>query len=108
MAECRNAQCHCGAVAFTVALTDGLNTARRCSCSFCRMRGAVVVSAPLSVAPPVRWNIPACPEENCATKEPEIVMGLVDLRTWPLPSLPGCAQNPPLPFLAFGAPYGME
>ena len=30
MAERRNAKCHCGAVAFTVELTDGLNTARRC------------------------------------------------------------------------------
>lgn len=39
MAEVRHAQCHCGAVAFTVELTDGFNTARRCSCSFCRMRG---------------------------------------------------------------------
>ena len=43
-----SAQCHCGAVAFTVELTDGFNTARRCNCSFCRMRGAVAVSAPLS------------------------------------------------------------
>ncbi|OAT32951.1 glutathione-dependent formaldehyde-activating enzyme [Buttiauxella brennerae ATCC 51605] len=42
------AQCHCGAVAFTVELTDGFNTIRRCNCSFCRMRGAVAVSAPLS------------------------------------------------------------
>ncbi|TNV19444.1 GFA family protein [Buttiauxella sp. B2] len=42
------AQCHCGAVAFTVELSDGLNTARRCNCSFCRMRGAIAVSAPLS------------------------------------------------------------
>ncbi|MDO1742084.1 GFA family protein [Escherichia coli] len=48
MAVIRHAQCHCGAVKFTVELTDGLNTARRCSCSFCRMRGAVVVSAPLT------------------------------------------------------------
>lgn len=48
MADIRHAQCHCGAVTFTVELSDGLNTARRCSCSFCRMRGAVVVSAPLS------------------------------------------------------------
>lgn len=48
MADIRLAQCHCGAVKFTVELTDGLNTARRCSCSFCRMRGAVVVSAPLT------------------------------------------------------------
>ncbi|KFC82091.1 GFA family protein [Buttiauxella agrestis] len=43
-----SAQCHCGAVAFTVELTDGFNTARRCNCSFCRMRGAVAVSAQLS------------------------------------------------------------
>ncbi len=39
------ASCHCGAVQFEVRLVDGLNTARRCSCSFCRMRGAVAVSA---------------------------------------------------------------
>ena len=43
-----NAACHCGAVRFTVLLSDGLNTARRCNCSFCRMRGAVAVSAELS------------------------------------------------------------
>ena len=39
--------CHCRAVQFRVRLSDGLNTARRCDCSFCRMRGAVAVSAPL-------------------------------------------------------------
>lgn len=39
--------CHCGAVELEVTLTDGLNTARRCDCSFCRRRGAVVASAPL-------------------------------------------------------------
>lgn len=43
-----NGQCHCGAVKFTVELTDGLNTARRCNCSYCRMRGAITVSAPLT------------------------------------------------------------
>ncbi len=43
-----NGQCHCGTVKFTVELTDGLNTARRCNCSYCRMRGAVTVSAPLN------------------------------------------------------------
>ncbi|MBF3332811.1 GFA family protein, partial [Leptospira borgpetersenii serovar Ballum] len=36
-----NGQCHCGTVKFTVELTDGLNTARRCNCSYCRMRGAI-------------------------------------------------------------------
>lgn len=39
--------CHCRAVQFRVKLTDGLHTARRCTCSFCRMRGAVAVSADL-------------------------------------------------------------
>jgi hypothetical protein len=39
--------CHCGAVQFSVKLTDGLHTARRCNCSYCRMRGAVAVSADL-------------------------------------------------------------
>lgn len=39
--------CHCGAVRFRVQLSDGFSTARRCSCSYCRMRGAVALSAPL-------------------------------------------------------------
>lgn len=37
--------CHCGTVRFAVRLTNGLRTARRCTCSFCRMRGAIAVSA---------------------------------------------------------------
>lgn len=41
-------QCHCGAVRFEVALPDGFGSARRCNCSYCRMRGAVAVSAPIS------------------------------------------------------------
>jgi hypothetical protein len=39
------AACHCGTVRFRVKLTDGFKTARRCTCSYCRMRGAVAVSA---------------------------------------------------------------
>jgi hypothetical protein len=39
--------CHCGTVRFHVKLTDGLHTARRCTCSYCRMRGGVAVSADL-------------------------------------------------------------
>lgn len=42
-----NGSCHCGAVAFRVTLADGLSSPRRCNCSYCRMRGAVVVSAAL-------------------------------------------------------------
>ena len=39
------AACHCGAVQFRLRLSDGVTSARRCDCSLCRMRGAVVVSA---------------------------------------------------------------
>ncbi len=37
--------CHCGAVQFDVVLLNGFNNIRRCSCSLCETRGAVVVSA---------------------------------------------------------------
>lgn len=40
--------CHCGGVRLHVRLSDGLHTARRCNCSYCRMRGAVAVSANLA------------------------------------------------------------
>jgi hypothetical protein len=37
--------CHCGTVRFRVKLVDGFKTARRCTCSYCRMRGAIAISA---------------------------------------------------------------
>ena len=37
--------CHCGAVQFDVTLTEGFASARRCTCSICRMRGAVAVTS---------------------------------------------------------------
>ena len=37
--------CHCGAVKFTAELLFGLSSARRCTCSICRMRGAVAVTS---------------------------------------------------------------
>ena len=39
--------CHCGAVRFTVSLAQGLASARRCTCTLCRMRGAVAVTGAL-------------------------------------------------------------
>lgn len=36
--------CHCGAVELDVKLADGLNSARRCDCSFCRRRGVAAVT----------------------------------------------------------------
>jgi hypothetical protein len=43
-----NAACHCGAVKFRVRLADEFNTIRRCTCSYCRMRGAIVAASALS------------------------------------------------------------
>ena len=40
--------CHCGAVEFTVDLPNGLLEPRRCNCSICRRRGAIVASVPLA------------------------------------------------------------
>jgi len=40
-----NGACHCGAVQFIVTLTEGFASARRCTCSICRMRGAVAVTS---------------------------------------------------------------
>ena len=40
--------CHCGAVELEVQLPDGIVEQRRCNCSICRRKGAVVGSVPLS------------------------------------------------------------
>lgn len=41
------ASCHCGAVQFELDLPNGLEDLRRCNCSMCRRRGAIVLSIPL-------------------------------------------------------------
>ncbi|MBI0534490.1 GFA family protein [Roseomonas sp. KE2513] len=41
----RTGGCHCGAVRLEVTLSDGFDSIRRCTCSYCRMRGAVVAMA---------------------------------------------------------------
>ena len=40
-----NGACHCGTVRLRVRLSDALRSARRCNCSYCRMRGAIAVTA---------------------------------------------------------------
>lgn len=42
----RDGACHCGAVKFTVELTEPLRGSR-CDCSICSIKGAVTVGAPL-------------------------------------------------------------
>lgn len=41
------ASCHCGAVQLELTLPDGIVDPRRCNCSICRRKGAVVASVPL-------------------------------------------------------------
>lgn len=40
--------CHCGSIQFELTLPNGLEQLRRCDCSMCRRRGAIVASVPLS------------------------------------------------------------
>lgn len=40
--------CHCGAVRFEVESAASLQDLRRCNCSLCRKKGAVMATAPLS------------------------------------------------------------
>lgn len=42
------ASCHCGAVELELSLPDGIVNPRRCDCSICRRKGAIVASVPLS------------------------------------------------------------
>ena len=42
------ATCHCGSVRLELTLPNGLEQVRRCNCSMCRRRGAIVASVPLS------------------------------------------------------------
>jgi len=42
------ATCHCGAVELEVHLPNGLVDVRRCNCSLCRRKGALMASVPLA------------------------------------------------------------
>jgi len=42
------ATCHCGSVVLELDLPDGIVDPRRCDCSICRRKGAVVGSVPFS------------------------------------------------------------
>lgn len=45
--ETRIGTCHCGAVRFEVDLAEGLSNLRRCNCSLCRRKGAIMASVPV-------------------------------------------------------------
>lgn len=42
------ASCHCGAVVLELNLPNGIENPRRCDCSICRRKGAIVASVKLS------------------------------------------------------------
>lgn len=42
------ATCHCGSVVLEIDLPNGVENPRRCNCSMCRRRGAIVASVPIS------------------------------------------------------------
>ena len=48
LTELKKGMCHCKAVEFQVMLSDGLKDLRRCNCSLCSRRGAIMASAPLA------------------------------------------------------------
>jgi hypothetical protein len=42
------ASCHCGKVVLELDLPDGIVDARRCNCSMCRRKGAIMGAVPLT------------------------------------------------------------
>jgi hypothetical protein len=42
------ASCHCGSVVLELDLPNGIVDPRRCDCSICRRKGAIVASVPLA------------------------------------------------------------
>ena len=47
MSESRVLKCHCGTVEISVEFDNGLENIRRCGCSLCRRKGAVMAAVPL-------------------------------------------------------------
>ena len=50
------ARCHCCSVELELALPDGIVNPRRCDCSICRRKGAIVASVPLAGIRIVKGN----------------------------------------------------
>jgi len=45
--EIKQGACHCGTVEFQVELPTGLEQLRRCNCSLCRRKGAIMAGVPI-------------------------------------------------------------
>ena len=73
--------CHCGAVQFTATLKGGFAAARRCTCSICRMRGAIAdhpasVVRPLLLpdSPVVIWWPGKAPQDQAADELAQLTL----------------------------------
>ena len=72
----RKATCHCGAVELALDMPDGLQNIRRCNCSLCRRKGALMASVPLNALLVIRgednlslyqWNTGVAKHYFCKT-----------------------------------------
>ncbi|MGL5665939.1 MAG: GFA family protein, partial [Shewanella sp.] len=62
------ASCHCGAVVLELSLPNGIEKPRRCDCSICRRKGAIVGSVPLAGLKIIKGeNVLKCYEFNTKT-----------------------------------------
>jgi len=60
--------CHCGAVVLELSLPNGIEKPRRCDCSICRRKGAIVGSVPLAGLKIIKGeNVLKCYEFNTKT-----------------------------------------
>ncbi len=76
MAELRRSSCHCGAVELEIRFDRGLENLRRCDCSLCRRKGAIMASVPLDAVRVIkgeselacyRWNTMVAEHYFCRT-----------------------------------------
>lgn len=76
MTEVKRGTCHCKSVEFEVELKNGLEEIRRCNCSLCRRKGAVMASVPVEKLKIIRgednlslyqWNSKTAKHYFCKT-----------------------------------------
>lgn len=76
MTETKTGTCHCGAVEFQIVLENGLQNLRRCNCSLCRRKGAIMAGVPLAALRVTRgadnlglyqWNTKTAKHYFCKT-----------------------------------------
>lgn len=76
MSEIKKGSCHCGTVEFEVELENGFENIRRCNCSLCSRKGAIIASVPVEKLSVVKgednlslyqWNTKTAKHYFCKT-----------------------------------------